>query len=72
MLLFMLASSSLEEGLPEMAAIHISELLSWEEMKCDVDRVLCQDEFGPPTALTEQSLCATEALPRQGEGAEQR
>lgn len=45
-----------------MAAIHISELLSWEEMKCNVHGVLCQDESGPTTALMEWSSCETECF----------
>lgn len=63
-------ASSLKAGIPEMAAVQTSELLSWEEMKRNLDRALCQDEFGPATALTEQSSCAMETLPREGERAE--
>lgn len=50
-----------------MAAVQTSELLSWEEMKCDLDRALCQDEFGPTTALTEERFLEREKELSQGD-----
>jgi hypothetical protein len=31
-----------------MLQVQLSKLLSWEELKCDLSRVLFQGEFGPP------------------------